>query len=232
MTVVAGSNALEHNLLMAAAVERAYFAIREGIVSGVYRPGAHLTAQGLAATSGISRTPVREAMRRLHSEGLIQLIPRRGAFVTHLDERDVFRIYDLRVVLEGFAAETAASEATVSQIEGLEALTVEMTQAIEEAPSPDVDRVTQINTAFHKLVFAAADNARLEAALASIVEVPLQLRTFRRYGPAEFRRSVNQHIELIEALKARDGIWARSVMVGHILAGRNALLRGLETQED
>jgi len=217
---------------MAGAVERAYSTIRDGIVSGVYRPGAHLTAQGLAAASGISRTPVREAMRRLQSEGLIQLIPDRGAFVTHLDARDVFRIYDLRVVLEGFAAETAASEATPSQIEGLEALTFEMTQAIEAAPSPNVDRVTQINTAFHKLVFAAADNARLEAALASIVEVPLQLRTFRRYGPAEFRRSVNQHMELIQALKARDGIWARSVMVSHILAGRNALLGGLRAEED
>jgi DNA-binding GntR family transcriptional regulator len=114
----------------------------------------------------------------------------------------------------------------------LKALTLEMIEAIEETPSANVDRVTQINTAFHKLVFAAADNARLEAALASIVEVPLQLRTFRRYGPAEFRRSVNQHLELVEALKARDGIWARSVMVSHILAGRNALLRGVAPQEN
>ena len=217
---------------MAAAVEQAYATIRDGIVSGAYRPGAHLTAQGLATASGISRTPVREAMRRLHSEGLIQFIPHRGAFVTHLDDRDVFKIYDLRVVLEGFAAETAASEATPSQIEGLEALTFEMLEAIEHPPSPDVDRITRINTAFHKLVFAAADNARLEAALASIVEVPLQLRTFRRYGPAEFMRSVNQQVELVEALRARDGIWARSVMVSHILAGRNALLRGIEPQED
>lgn len=216
---------------MAAAVEQAYATIRDGIVSGVYRPGAHLTAQGLATASGISRTPVREAMRRLHSEGLIQFIPHRGAFVTHLDERDVFKIYDLRVVLEGYAAEAAAREATPGQIEGLEALTVEMIEAIEDEPSANVDRVTQINTAFHKLVFAAADNARLEAALAAIVEVPLQLRTFRRYGPAEFKRSVNQHLELVDALKARDGTWARSIMVSHILAGRNALLHGIGQQE-
>jgi DNA-binding GntR family transcriptional regulator len=212
---------------MAAAVEQAYRTIRDGIVSGAYLPGEHLTAQGLAAASGISRTPVREAMRRLHAEGLIRFIPNRGAFVTRVDERDVFKIYDLRVVLEGYAAETAAKEASDDQIEALEALTRQMAETIG-APSVDIDRVAQINNAFHKLVVVAADNARLEAALASIVEVPLVLRTFRKYGPDELRRSLNQHIELVEAIKARDGLWARSVMSSHILSGRNTLLRSLE----
>ena len=70
---------------MAAAVERAYLAIREGIVSGAYAPGRHLTAQELASATSVSRTPVREAMRRLHAEGLIRFIPNRGAFVRQLD---------------------------------------------------------------------------------------------------------------------------------------------------
>jgi len=212
---------------MAAAVERAYLAIREGIVSGVYAPGAHLTAQGLAAASGISRTPVREAMRRLHAEGLIRFIANRGAFVTHLDERDVVKIYDLRVALEGYAAETAANEASPAQIEGLEALARAMAAAVDSSP-PDVDTIARLNNDFHKLIVAAAANPRLEAALASIVEAPLVLRTFRRYSPHELRRSLGQHLELVEAVRARDGLWARSVMTSHILAGRAALLRSLE----
>jgi DNA-binding GntR family transcriptional regulator len=212
---------------MAAAVERAYRTIRDGIVSGAYRPGAHLTAQGLAAASGISRTPVREAMRRLHSEGLIRFIPNRGAFVTHLDERDIFKIYDLRVVLEGYAAEAAAKEGADAQIEDLEALAHEMAGAIELPAALAIDRVAQLNNQFHKLIVTAAANPRLETALASIVEMPLVLRTFRRYSQEELRRSMNQHLELVEALRARDGLWARSVMSSHILAGRNTLLRSL-----
>lgn len=212
---------------MAAAVERAYFTIREGIVNGAYAPGSHLTAQGLAAASGISRTPVREAMRRLHAEGLIRFIPNRGAFVTHFDERDVVKIYDLRVVLEGYAAETAANEATAAQIESLEALTQTMISVGEPSSPAEIDHMAQLNNEFHKLIIAAAANPRLGAALAAIVEVPLVLRTFRRYSPTELRRSLDQHLELVEAVRARNGLWARSAMTSHILAGRNALLRSM-----
>src|SRR5476651_469341 len=141
-----GSDIQGRNASMAAAVERAYRTIRDGIVSGAYGPGDHLTAQGLAATSGISRTPVREAMRRLHAEGLIRFIPNRGAFVTHLDERDVSKIYSLRVVLEGYAAEAAAKEASPEQIAEMEALARRMVVAADDRSSPaDIDHVAQMN---------------------------------------------------------------------------------------
>jgi DNA-binding GntR family transcriptional regulator len=170
-------------------------------------------------------------MRRLHSEGLIRFIPNRGAFVAHLDERDVVKIYDLRVVLEGYAAETAAVEASAAQIDDLEALARTMEVAADSSSAFDADRIARLNDEFHKLIVVAAANPRLEAALASIVEVPLVLRTFRRYSADELRRSVNQHLELVEAVRARDGLWARSVMTSHILAGRNALLRPSELQD-
>jgi DNA-binding GntR family transcriptional regulator len=216
---------------MAEAVAHAYRIIREGIISGVYPPGAHLTAQGLAEASGISRTPVREAMRRLHSEGLISFIPNRGAYVTSFDERDIGKIYDLRVVLEGYAAETAASEASAAQVESLKALASAMAAFSDPLSPSDVERLANLNNEFHKLIVIAAANPRLEAALASIVEAPLVLRTFRRYTPNELRRSLGQHLELVEAVCAHDGQWARSVMTSHILAGRNALLRSLEPTE-
>jgi len=171
-------------------------------------------------------------MRRLHSEGLIRFIANRGAFVTNLDERDIFKIYDLRVVLESYAAETAAQEASTAQIDRLDELAREMVAAVELSPAPAIDRVTQLNSEFHKLIVTAAANARLETALASIVEMPLVLRTFLRYSQAELRRSMNQHQELVEALRARDGLWARSVMSSHILAGRNTLLRSLNPSGD
>src|SRR5688572_27760278 len=190
---------------MAAAVDKAYQTIRDGIVSGAYPPGSHLTAQALAGASGLSRTPVREAMRRLHAEGLISFIPHRGAFVAHLDERDIHKIYDLRVVLEGYAAETAATEAEDAQVAELDRLAVQMSEAIEQQSPSMIEEVTRLNNGFHKLIVTAAANPRLEVALTSIVEVPLVLRTFRRYSVDEMRRSTTQHLELVSALRARDG---------------------------
>jgi DNA-binding GntR family transcriptional regulator len=212
---------------MAAAVEKADQAIREGIVSGAYPPGSHLTAQDLAAASGLSRTPVREAMRRLHTEGLISFIPHRGAFVAQMEPRDIQKIYDLRLVLEGFAAEAAATEATDAQISELDRLATEMADAVEQGGEKWVEQITRINNSFHKLIVTAAANPRLEVALASIVEVPLVLRTFRRYSLDDMRRSTAQHKELVQAIRARDGAWARSVMTSHIHAARTALLRSI-----
>lgn len=212
---------------MAAAVDKAYSTIRDGIISGAYRPGSHLTAQGLAAASGLSRTPVREAMRRLHAEGLISFIPHRGAFVARMEQRDIQKIYDLRVVLETYAAEAAAAEATDDQIEALDDLAQRMETAVREQSPTVIEDVARMNNSFHKLIVTAADNPRLEVALASIVEAPLVLRTFRRYTLEEMQRSTSQHLELVSALRARDGSWAKSVMTSHILSGRNALIRSL-----
>src|SRR6516225_6394222 len=101
---------------MAEAVDKAYRTIRDGIMSGIYPQGAHVTAQDLAEASGLSRTPVREAMRRLHAEGLILIIPNRGAFVARWSDKDIHKIYDLRVLLESHAAEIAATEAGQADI--------------------------------------------------------------------------------------------------------------------
>lgn len=215
---------------MADAVERAYRTIRDGIMNGMYPQGAHITAQDLAAASGLSRTPVREAMRRLQSEGLIVIYPNRGAFVASWNERDIHKIYDLRVLLEGYAAEAAALEADEAAVAELTRLAREMADAVERQDADVVDQVAQINSDFHRLVIAAAANPRLDVALASIVEVPLVLRTFRRYSLEEMRRSAAQHLELVAAIAARDGVWARSVMTSHILSGRNALLRSFATE--
>jgi DNA-binding GntR family transcriptional regulator len=217
---------------MADAVDKAYRAIREGIVSGTYRPGAHLTAQDLATGTGMSRTPVREAMRRLHAEGLITVIPHRGAFVAHMDDRDITKIYDLRVALEGYAAEAAAAEAQDADIAELDRLARAMAALVEAGKPQAIDDFAQLNDAFHKLIVRMAANPRLEMALASVVEMPLVLRTFRRYGLDEMRRSASQHLELVAAIGARDGAWARSVMTSHILSGRNALLSSFAAERD
>jgi DNA-binding GntR family transcriptional regulator len=212
---------------MAEAVDKAYRAIRDGIMRGTYPQGAHITAQNLAAVSGLSRTPVREAMRRLHSEGLIQIIPNRGAFVARWTESEIEQIYDLRVLLESFAAELAARRVTDGQLATLRTLADEMQVLVRDEPA-STHAIAEVNDRFHKTVLQACGNPRLQDLLGAIVEVPLVLSTFRQYRVAELRRSANQHTELVSALEVHDPEWARSVMAAHILSARHTLLRSLK----
>jgi DNA-binding GntR family transcriptional regulator len=217
---------------MAAAVEKAYAAIREGIIARAFPPDTHITAQMLAHATGLSRTPVREAMRRLHAEGLIKLIPRRGAFVRGLDRDDLHKIYDLVIMLETFAAEACALNATPEQLDALGALSDEMDRELrrldETGSTEAAEAMIEANGRFHRLVVAAAHNSWLEAAFTVIAEAPEVLNTFRGYDLDEMRRSQVQHVELVMAFRERDVEWARSIMRSHVLAARRILLRNQE----
>lgn len=208
---------------MVKAVDIAYETIRDGIRNGKYPPGTHLTAQALAEESGFSRTPVREAMRRLHAEALIQFIPNRGAFVATWTKREIEQIYDLRILLESFAAREAAIYISDEQLQELRRVADDM-QAITLSEKPDLEQVTALNDEFHKLVLDASGNERLRSLLGSIVEVPLVLNTFRSYSVDQIRRSAAQHIELASALEVRDPDWAGAIMTAHILSARNTLM--------
>lgn len=209
---------------MAKAVDSAYRAIREGILAGTFAQGSHITARQLAEATGLSRTPVREAMRGLEAEGLITLIPNRGAFVARWTENEIKQIYELRVLLESFAAQVAAERINDEQRAELQALAEKMARLVEQRPV-DVEAIAEVNDKFHKGVLEACGNPRLRDLLGTITEVPLQLSTFRRYSVDELRRSASQHAELVSALAVRDGDWARSVMTAHIRSARHALLQ-------
>lgn len=209
---------------MAKAVDSAYRAIREGILAGTFAQGSHITARQLAEATGLSRTPVREAMRGLEAEGLITLIPNRGAFVARWTENEIKQIYELRVLLESFAAQVAAERIDDAQRDELQALAKEMARLVEQRPI-DVEAIAEVNDRFHKGVLEACGNPRLRDLLGTITEVPLQLSTFRRYSVDELRRSASQHAELVSALMVRDGDWARSVMTAHIRSARHTLLQ-------
>jgi DNA-binding GntR family transcriptional regulator len=211
------------------AVDVAYETIRDGIRTGKYPPGLHLTAQALAEETGFSRTPVREAMRRLHAEALIQFIPNRGAFVATWTKREIEQIYDLRILLESFAAREAALHISEQQLENLRS-TAEKMAALTETETLNLDQVTELNDEFHKLVLDASGNERLRNLLGSIVEVPLVLNTFRTYSIERIRRSAAEHIELTKALEARSPDWAGAIMTAHILSARNTLMMNAGVQ--
>jgi DNA-binding GntR family transcriptional regulator len=215
---------------MGEAVDKAYRTIREGIVSGRLAQGSHIKAQVLAAASGLSRTPVREALRRLHSEGLIHFIPNRGAYVASWSQEDVEQYFDLCVLLEGFAAELAAKRVTEAEIEDLRRMVEEM-NALMAPASPDVPAVKEANDRFHRKIMAICGNVRLERFLSSLIEADLVFSTFQHYSLDELRRAAMQHEELVAAIAARDQVWARSVMGTHLLSARHTMLRALREDQ-
>jgi DNA-binding GntR family transcriptional regulator len=212
---------------MAASEQKAYDAIRHAITTGTYRNGMHLRAAGLADNLGISRTPVREALRRLHAEGLVDFVANRGAFVAPWSHDDAAEVFDLRLVLESHAASLAASRLSDEQIAQLGAMTERM-QRHSSGAQRDIGAVTQANKEFHSLIIAAAANRRLSAVIASIVEMALVSQTFNSYSDASFARSIAHHHELIAAFQAKDGVWAAAVMTNHIRAAYHVFIASLD----
>ncbi len=198
---------------MSKASDLAYARIRAGITAGEWAPGSPLREEELAALCGVSRTPVREALRRLEAEFLVRRTEGARSFVADWSSDDVADMFALRGLLEGHAAGRAALRATAAQIERLEALNEEVRQAIA---AEDTERFLRANTDFHALVLEAAQSPRLAGMLLSLVEQPVVRLTAHRYGGEEFTRSHAEHAALLEAFRARDPVWAEATMTGHI----------------
>jgi len=214
------------------AAERAYASIRDGILHGKHAAGSRLTEEDLARTAGVSRTPIREALRRLHAEGLVQFEPNHGAVVALYDLERAEEIFELRALLEPISARRAAERATPGMISALRSLAEQQIAESARRTGEYLQRIGQLNDRFHRLIQAAAESVRLEKTLAGLIEAPLILRTFKQYTPAELMRSADQHLELVQAFEARDPVWAQSILAAHILAGRAAYLRSRLERKD
>ncbi len=203
------------------AAEEAYRAIRDQVLSG-QRPGGQWLREGeLADTLGVSRTPVREALRRLAAEGLVRHEPNRGVQVQSWTVDDLDEIYTLRSLLEPFGSRLAAAGGR-ADVDRLDELATEMDRAAA-GDGPDLDAITRLNNEFHHLVLVASGNRRLVGLVGAVVQVPLVLRTFSYYSAAALQRSLAHHHELVDALRAGDPDWAESVMRSHVRAAWETL---------
>lgn len=212
---------------MARAADTAYDVIHRAIVEGEFGPGERLPEEDLAERAGVSRTPVREALQRLASEGVVEFVPNRGAQVAVFSQKDLQELFDVRAVLEGFAARLAARNATDEDLSRLEKLADEM-DALAAAPSQrKLDRIAELNNDFHHLIVETADNRLLAQQVAGLVKVPLVHRTFHNYDAEGLARSMAHHRELLTALRHGDVNWAGTVMRSHIYAGRITLQESL-----
>ncbi len=199
--------------------------IKKRLISGEFASGARLTEEGLARDLGLSRTPVREAIRRLVADGVLRFKPNSGTFVAEWTDDEIRQIFDLRTLLEAQIAEAAALSITPQELAALEEVQRELEAAADRRGDAALQRRSALNRRFHALIAAASRKTRLAGALASAIEMPIVQQTFRRYSAKQATRSLAHHQELLDALRARDPQWARAVMTSHIRAAMHALLR-------
>ncbi len=214
---------------MERAVDRVYSHIRAAILDGRFAPGARLGEAELAEVTQASRTPVREALRQLEVEGLVEVLPHRGARVYQFTSDDLEEIYDLRMTLEALAAGRAASRISDAQLDQMSELCDRMEAA---ALDDDLELVATANMEFHAIVRTASASTRLTSMLSAVIQLPLMMRTFHRYAPEDLHRSAGHHRELIAALRARDEVWADAVMRSHVRAAKAVLLASVRADEE
>jgi DNA-binding GntR family transcriptional regulator len=200
---------------MSRASDRAYSHIRAQILSGNLAPGEQLREEQLAENCGVSRTPVRDALRRLEAEAFIRRTESQRCFVADWSLADMEEAFILRGMLEAHAASRAATRLSDEQIEQLKSCNKALFEAISKS-TPDIRAFLDQNRQFHAIILEAAQSDRLSDFLTKIVEQPVILRTAMQYDLDNLMRSYREHDELISAFIRRDPDWARAVMTGHI----------------
>ena len=200
---------------MSTASDTAYEKIRAFLIAGETRPGDRLTEEQLSQIAGVSRTPVRDAVQRLVRELLLMRTESNRIFVPDWSANEIDEMFTLRQMLEGHAAERAATRVDGEQIETLEAINLELHNAVERDP-PDIVWFLDANRRFHEAVMDAAHSPRLAQILATLVEQPVVLHTAQSYSTADLAQSARDHDELIAAFRAGDEAWARAVMNSHL----------------
>lgn len=192
--------------------EKAYHLIKEKIITLKLPPSSVIDEQALMKELELGRTPIREALHRLAAEGLVNIVPRRGMFVANINVTDLQKIFEMRMLLEGFCAQLAAQRITEDQIAQLEAVL----QDLDQVQSGDVKAVMAIDERFHALLYQAADNEFLVEALDRLYAPTVRLWYLVLDRLPDLREEIAVHREIIPALKARDEAWAEALMRQHI----------------
>ena len=196
--------------------------LRQRIFSHELPPGTWVDEQALAEHYGISRTPLREALKVLASEGLVTLKPRRGCYVTEISERDLDEVFAVMSMLEGECARSSATKASAADLERLRAIHTDLENA---AAAGDIDGFFEANQAFHLALQEIAENRWLLQVIEDLRKVIKLSRHHSLFSDGRLAQSLAEHRDILQALLARDGSRAEELMRTHILSGRAALAR-------
>ncbi|MBQ8812975.1 MAG: GntR family transcriptional regulator [Lachnospiraceae bacterium] len=187
--------------------------LRGAILRGDLKPGQRLMEIQLANQLGVSRTPVREAIRKLELEGLVKMVPRKGAEVAQISEKHLKDVLEVRIALEELAGELACDRMTSEELEELKQINHEFLQVIE---SDDITAIANVDEAFHMVIYRATGNERLSQMVNALREQIYRYRLEHIKDKAGRATLVKEHEEIIQALENRDEARTRKGIRCHI----------------
>lgn len=204
---------------------RVFHKLREDILSGKYMEHEELKEVAIGEEMGVSRTPVREAFRQLELEGLIQIIPNKGAYVTGITEKDVKDIYMIRSLLEGLCARWATENITNEQLEELEE---NVYLAKFHAGKGHLEQLAELDNRFHHILYEACNSKMLEHQLRDFHEYVLRVRKKTLSSASRGPKSNEEHEQILEAIKSGNATLAEKLANKHMInAYENMVKNGL-----
>lgn len=202
--------------------------LRTMLVEGRIAPGAKLNERELCELLHVSRTPLREAIKRMAAEGLVDLLPNRGAVAVRLGENDVVHVFEVLAELEGLSGELATQRITVAEIAEIKALHYEMLAAYSRK---DLHSYYSLNAQIHGAINSAARNPVLAKAYREINARVQALRFRTNQNEEKWKRAVKEHEQMLAALESRDAVGLRAILVEHLLRKRDAVLELMRAGE-
>ncbi len=204
---------------------RVFHKIREDILSGKYKDHEELKEVAIGEELGVSRTPVREAFRQLELEGLLQIVPNKGAYVTGITAKDVEDIYMIRSLLEGLCAKLAADHITEEQLEELEE---NIYLAEYHSSKGHFDQMAELDNRFHHILYEACNSRQLQRLLEDFHEYVLRVRKKTLSNGGRGQVSNEEHKQIMDAIKAKDKDLAETLANKHMInAYDNMVKNGL-----
>lgn len=192
---------------------RVFHTIRENILAGKYQPNEELKEKTIGEELGVSRTPVREALRQLELEGLVSIIPNKGAYVVGITQKDMQDIYEIRGLLEGLCAKWAATNITKEQLDELEEIVF---LADFHAQKGNAEQLVELDDKFHETLYAASNSKELGRVLSDFHHYLQRVRKVTLKDDARAKESNREHKLIVEALKQHDAVLSEKLAIGHI----------------
>lgn len=201
---------------------RVFHRLRDDILNGKYKENDELREVAIGEELGVSRTPVREAFRQLELEGLIQIVPNKGAYVTGITRKDVQDIYMIRSLLEGLCARWATDNITEEQMAEMEE---NIFLSKFHAEKGHYDQLAELDNRFHEILYEACNSKMLEHQLRDFHQYVLRVRKKTLSNVNRGRKSNEEHEQIMEAIKAKDGDKAEALANAHMINAYNNMVK-------
>ena len=203
--------------------------LREAIRRGILKPGERIMEIQLAEELGVSRTPVREAIRKLELEGYVVMMPRRGTYVANMSIRDINEIFEIRTSLESLSNGLAAEHITDEELEHLQRLLVIIGGYIKEG---NMEKIVETDIEFHDLMYHAARNQRLVGIISNLRDQLTRFRTLSMSHPGRLEATLEEHKAIVEAIANGDRRSASKAAERHMENSEKTLLQAMEAMKE